>query len=235
MIKFKQSIFALAMLATLSSTLALAEDQSGPNLGEKGAASPQADGVSQLLLADQLATYGIQNADPVAIIQAAKIKLSVAAQETAMDKSSDAAGESGAQSEKKGEGRDLSAEALLTRAEGMATGNPTLTALIADARGSKARGATRGPSLHKDRVNANATDRYKLSFKAGETAKVAIVGDGDTDLDLYVYDSNGNEICHDTDYSDQMYCQWTPRWTGTFKIHIVNRGGVYNRYTLATN
>ena len=54
-------------------------------------------------------------------------------------------------------------------------------------------------------------------------------------LGLYVYDNNGNLIDKDDDYTDNCVCTWTPRWTGNFRIKIVNRGSVYNRYVLRTN
>ena len=64
---------------------------------------------------------------------------------------------------------------------------------------------------------------------------MTVVGDGDTDLDLYVYDQNGNLIDKDVDYTDNCVCTFVPRWTGLFVIKIVNRGSVYNRYVLRTN
>ena len=42
-------------------------------------------------------------------------------------------------------------------------------------------------------------------------------------------------IDSDTDYSDNCVCTRTPRWTGSFRIKIVNRGSVYNRYVIRTN
>lgn len=64
---------------------------------------------------------------------------------------------------------------------------------------------------------------------------VIVNGDGDTDLDLYVYDENGNLMGKDIDYSDYCVVSWTPRWTGPFTIKIKNRGSVYNRYKIYTN
>ena len=61
------------------------------------------------------------------------------------------------------------------------------------------------------------------------------MGDGDTDLDLYVYDENGNLIDKDIDSTDTMLCMWTPKWTGEFIIKIKNLGSVRNYYTLWTN
>lgn len=86
-----------------------------------------------------------------------------------------------------------------------------------------------------DRVEAESTASYWVTFYGGYPAEMAVVGDHDTDLDLYVYDEFGHLIASDTDYSDTCYAQWTPAWTGRFRIEIVNRGNVYNVYSVATN
>lgn len=97
------------------------------------------------------------------------------------------------------------------------------------------RGAVGGSKIARSRVLANSTDVYNIRFVGDRFAEVVVVGDGDTDLDLYVYDENGNLIVSDADYTDNCYVSWNPIWTGNFKIKIVNRGGVYNRYVLMTN
>jgi hypothetical protein len=76
---------------------------------------------------------------------------------------------------------------------------------------------------------------YHLNFIAGRLAEIAVSGDGDTDLDLYVYDQNGNLIQSSEDYSDECYVSWVPKWTGSYTIKVVNRGNVYNRFEIATN
>ena len=96
-------------------------------------------------------------------------------------------------------------------------------------------GAIPGPKRDRFRLCANCYDRWQVSFRGGEMAEVFVSGDGDTDLDLYVYDSNGNLIASDEDDSDDCYVRWTPRWTGRFIIKVVNRGGVYNHFGIATN
>lgn len=87
-------------------------------------------------------------------------------------------------------------------------------------------------SQTKECVNAYTTDTYTVTFKGGEEATVLVSGDGDTDLDLYIYDENGNLIESDTDSLDTMLCSWTPKWTGKFKIKIKNLGSVKNYYTM---
>ena len=90
-----------------------------------------------------------------------------------------------------------------------------------------------GPSIDLyDKVLAGYTDTWTYTFRANSEARVTVEGDGDTDLDLYIYDENNNLITKDEDNIDYCICTWTPKWTGTFKIKIVNRGSVYNRYRL---
>ena len=81
-------------------------------------------------------------------------------------------------------------------------------------------------------VLAHSTDTYSITARGGEEKLVMVIGDGDTDLDLYVYDENGNLIDSDTDSSDTMVCSWTPKWTGKFTIKIKNLGSVRNYYTM---
>src|SRR5689334_19047666 len=111
----------------------------------------------------------------------------------------------------------IAAAALLTLASNAFAGDPT--------------GANAGFAD----VSARSTDVYAIPFAGGEPALVTVRGDGDTDLDLYVYDENGNLICSDTDYTDQLICSWSPRWTGMFRIEVRNLGNVYNRYQVRTN
>ena len=84
-----------------------------------------------------------------------------------------------------------------------------------------------------ERVYSNSTDVYRETFYGGEEVCVLVVGDGDTDLDLYIYDENGNLIESDTDILDTCVCTWTPKWTGEFRIEVKNLGNVYNEYTIS--
>jgi hypothetical protein len=58
-----------------------------------------------------------------------------------------------------------------------------------------------------------------------------ISGDGDTDLDLYVYDSNGL-IARADSYSDDEIADLIIYNGGYFTVKVVNRGRVYNDYEL---
>lgn len=212
---------------------AVAASNQGPNQSQEKASSAESVAVETLLLADNLAVYGIRNADPVAIAQAAKMKKSIP--QRALDATKQAEGEGAAEAGKKNGGYDLSPDALLARAQSMAGDNSVVQRLIAEATAARSRGAAGGVKYTRERVLPGRRDVYTLKYVGGQAAAVAVIGDGDTDLDLYVYDENGNMICRDTDYTDRLACEWTPRWTGNFRVVIENLGRVYNEYQIATN
>lgn len=222
---------ALALTAVAGIAVA-AEAGKGPNAGAKATASDTSAAVQALATADSLAIYGIQQSDPVALIQAAKMKKAAPAKALEAAKKTEGAGAKGAD---KGTGYDLSADALLARAEGMAAGNATLQALIADAKSTKSRGATRGPTVHSDTVLAGNTDSYTISFRGGEEAAVLVSGDGDTDLDCFVYDEDGSLVAKDDDSTDECRLTFRPQRSMRYRVEIVNLGGVYNAYHLRTN
>lgn len=82
---------------------------------------------------------------------------------------------------------------------------------------------------------AGTTDIYHIYFYGGELAEVLVIGDGDTDLDLVVYDEFGNVVASDLDFSDICLAQWVPAYTAEFRIEVTNHGSVYNVYDLTTN
>lgn len=89
--------------------------------------------------------------------------------------------------------------------------------------------------VHTDRVKAHSTDVYRVTFQRGVEAWVYVSGDGDTDLDLLVYDENDNFVDSDDRGEDPGFCSFTPRWTGKYKIKVVNKGNVYNQYQITTS
>lgn len=92
-----------------------------------------------------------------------------------------------------------------------------------------------GPRSGKYRISARDTQRFNVFFVAGRTARVAVVGDGYTILDLYIYDLNGNLIAKDERSTVALLVEWQPRFGQTFIIEVVNRGNTYNEYGVATN
>jgi hypothetical protein len=92
---------------------------------------------------------------------------------------------------------------------------------------------TNGPQYAVHRVACHSSDVFYVRFFADELTRVVVRGDGDTDLDLYVYDEFGRLIASDTDLTDRCAAVWYPSCTGTYRIVVVNRGSVYNQYEIA--
>jgi hypothetical protein len=129
-------------------------------------------------------------------------------------------------------------EGLLASAREMAGDDETLRTLIdqVESMMGQERGRVLGPTVTQDRVLAYSVDRWSLGdFRANEIADVRVRGDGDTDLDCYIYDQNGNQVESDVDSTDYCILRWYPRWQGPFTLYIRNLGSVYNRYLLSTN
>ena len=188
-----------------------------------------------LSIAGKLVKYGHQTKTALPLIQALQIykNLNVIDATDIPEKTTENSGATSG-SQTKTDVVSFDEDKILEAAIQYANGNKNLLALIADTK-QVTRGASGGPKRHSDCVNAHATDQYNITFRGGQNAIVIVSGDGDTDLDLFVYDENGNLIDSDTDGTDDCICTFTPRWTGKFKIKIRNHGSVYNCYTLATN
>lgn len=195
-------------------------------------ASPE---MSALQTAAGLAKYGYANYSATALAEAAKIFSETATQPM------DAKAERGKTETAAGKDDVISFESaqLIADAKKFAGKDKVALAFVKQVEANLTKGATRGavggPKGQKDCVYGKDVNTYYVRFWANELAEVCVSGDGDTDLDLYVYDSNGNLIGSDADYSDDCVVRWVPAWTGDFTIRVVNRGALYNNFVIWTN
>ena len=190
----------------------------------------------QINMAGQLIRYGYQTKSALPLIQAVQIYKKLGVTDATDVKPKESEGSTvPSQSLTKSEVVSYDETKILEDATTFASGNKNLLGLIADTK-KASRGAVGGPRRINDCVLGNHTDTWTFTFRGGERASVTVNGDGDTDLDLYVYDENGNLIDKDDDYLDYCICSFTPRWTGIFKIKIVNRSRtITNCYSLTIN
>ncbi len=194
------------------------------------------ESLAAVKLANQVLRYGYENKSTLALLDALQIFSENPTQALNATKKGDAVDETKNDGKKAKVSFDYAS--VLADARAFADGDSNLLALIdnidAEAKGAQ-RGNINGPSRDYAAVNGKSYMDYTASFVANQLAEVLVSGDGDTDLDLYVYDSNGNLIASDTDYSDDCYVRWVPAWTGRYTVRIVNRGPVYNRFVILTN
>ena len=220
-----KKFFLMGVLAALTAFSAAAQEK-------ENNPAPRNANIEQIQLALRLADYGYANYAPVALIQAAEILNGIPVSELEATRTEEGAGTVSTKPEKP----VFSVERLLADAKVFAEGDAEVLALADRIQvAGPTRGSVSGPWHKTDAVKANTTDIYTIRFYGGSLAEVFVSGDGDTDLDLYIYDENGNLITKDDDYSDDCLCRWYPRWTGVFKVKIVNRGSVYNRYQIYVN
>jgi hypothetical protein len=180
--------------------------------------SPMAATMASLSLSDRLADYGMREGDPIALVQAAKIRKSLPQE---MQSSG-----------------PRSVEALLARAEAMSTGNAVVIALARDVRGIRSRSIpilSAGIGLLSKLVKGKSVDRAEVSFRGGEPAMVYVHANGDADLDLYVYDELNNLICVDDTMGPDASCSWRPRWNGSFLVDVRNKKDAEVSYVIALN
>jgi hypothetical protein len=205
-------------------------ERAGTNEAPKGT-STTATPAERLKTSGDLVAIARETKDPLAMITAARIRASVATTDKERTKV-----ESGSPKDTtKTAGAALTVDQILAEATALAKGDKVILAMIADVKASASKGRVGGPGRSTTVVRANAVDSFTETFRGAERAAVYVEGDGDTDLDLFVYDENGNMVCSDTDGTDRMICAWTPRWTGNFTIRVRNWGGVYNQYSIVTN
>ena len=227
----KSRIFILIAVVlstvTIGSFVAMAggEKKTNASEGKKAAGDENLD---YLRVSGELARIASGSKDAILMLAAARLEAMANTEDVSRDKTTQGAqGSNNPKPEK---------EDLYTRAQKLAGTNEALHILIEGSRNSGAsRGVPGGPESMYTTVQANDTDIFRVTFTGGEWAEVAVIGDGDTDLDLHVYDENGNLVERDTDSTDAAYCRWLPRWTGVFRIEVRNWGSVYNRYRIVTN
>ena len=87
-------------------------------------------------------------------------------------------------------------------------------------------------SSNEERVEGSAQEIYHLYCSANESVYVTVVGDGDTDLDLYIFDTDENLVTYDTDYTDICTCEFTAECSGYYTIVVKNCGKFVNYYSL---
>jgi hypothetical protein len=192
-------------------------------------------------LAIELANYGYEHQSPLSLVESARIISENPFSPLLPAKSEASTGETGEKTKKTPE---ITVERLLADAKSFAKSDETILALIGQTEKEiqrqqseqvSTKGRRDGPAAVTRRVHGNSSYTDYITFSGQSLAEVAIIGDGDTDLDLYVYDENGNLIDSDMDYTDDCYVSFRPKWTGTFKVVVKNRGSIYNDYMLMVN
>ncbi len=83
-----------------------------------------------------------------------------------------------------------------------------------------------------DRLRGNHYQDNDVTLYAGTTYRIELDGDGSTDLDIFIFDDNGNCVARDVSSSDDAVVFVRPLWDATFKIRVKNLGRRSNLYRI---
>lgn len=93
--------------------------------------------------------------------------------------------------------------------------------------------AAQAEDITIDTVSAYGAVSYEVYYEAGHVAEIVLIGDGTTDLDLYVYGADGSMITSES-LSDVEGVSFLALTTGYYTIEVHNFGSVWNEFVLTT-
>lgn len=195
--------------------------------------SASAQSVADLALAHSLIQYGRKNKSPEALLTAAQIIAKTPAEELKEKGKKEGKGDD----KTPGQRADNSPKALVAEAKAMS--KAAHVASLADATSKlieeTPRGAVGGAKAGSETLAPGFNCTHTATFRGNEVAEVAVVGNGESRLDMYVYDEDGNLIRSCEGAGDRCLARWVPKWTGIFRVKVVNRGPGVNHYGIASN
>lgn len=227
-------------LLGLSLATALTMISAGPVVAQEQAPkpdvaqTPEMAAAQDIALARQLMLYGHRTGTVEPFIAAARIMIETPVSDPEYERREEVAEAESAAEDKEGAPK-LGLLQLLATARELAGDDANLLAVIDGLEASMTKDRVGGPGMANDRVEAYSTIWYEVAFHGGRTALFEVVGDGDTDLDCWVYDEYENLITSDTDYTDHCVLMWTPARTGAYYVKIHNLGNVWNGIVVTTN
>jgi len=223
MFKMKLGLLSIALLCTTTFIMAQEKEE-----------VPVPESIQKLKLASESAVYGYQNNSVLSLIHAADLYLSTSLIDFKAEKVEQGEGEKTSKTETV----SFDVEKILKDAKALAAleGDKDIYLKLIANLEKKSVDRTRSPVGGTQRaygtVYAFSKNTYTVTLKAFERTYIEVYGDGDTDLDLYVYDAYGNFIVSDTRYSPNAAVWVVPNVTATFSLVVKNNGSVYNNFMI---
>ncbi len=222
-------VLATTVVAGLGAPLS-AQDKTAKNVDPAGTGTR--GGVAQMAMAQDLYAMGMAQKDALTVLTAAKLAAGV----DRTDVERELETKVGTRAEEADVAdAPVDAATMLAAAATLAGEDEVLAGLVEDAGAEGSRGRIGGASQTLSRLPAGAIDTWKVPFYGNSYAELAVLGDGDANLDVLVTDENGNTICYDVSWSDKVYCDFVPAWNGYFQVTVENTGVKRNSYYLMTN
>lgn len=203
--------------------------------------SERSEQIRALSLTADLLDYGQESKDPYILISAARILIDnpvdIVTSERVVVGDHTKDSPEGIVKAKSTTAIDLDVEVILNKAKEYAAGNEELLSLIEGLSSSaKSRGYAGSGYINGTwRIDAYSSREFKWTFMGKEEAELLFNGDNDTDLDFYIYDSEGELLTSDTGKTDNAHFKWVPPYTKEYTFRVVNHGNVYNDVRILSN
>jgi hypothetical protein len=202
-----------------------------------GAMSPAASAeptarppLALMALSAQVADWGRDNKDPLALIVAAEIRARITAK--AVERRPEQPGEAVDAAKP----TETTTDGLLAEAVVLSGRDATIAALADDVKASATKGLVQGASVSRASLRAAGTDWYrKLRFEGTRYAEAYVELAGSGTVSISVYDEGGNLVCRDPNPSSVSYCGWNPSTTALYDVRVENRSNASAAYRLFTN
>ena len=182
--------------------------------------------VQTAALSARLYAAGVDAADPVLMLAAARLRKSINPEPVMR------AAEGG----EAGTDAPLGWAAMADAAADLASDDAGILGLIDDLRAEATKGVASGPVCNIGQLARGKSDNYRnIDFKGGEYAEVHVEAQTSVELNLSVIDAQGRLVCADTDVSHIACCGWRPDTAGVFTLSVQNKGAAGTGCALMTN
>lgn len=220
----------LSLIAALIASPTLAE---APNLSANphGAPGPAAT----LAMAYKLYATALRDSDTTTLLTAIRLARSVTERPAAGWKKETTGTAIPDQPTGASAAANPAGDQAIVLARALAGEDPALQDLVYDLDAQLPRGRIEAAAAATSDLSAGQTDVWQIAFFGESYAEIALLGDGDSNLDLVVTDAEGKLICADLSASDQVFCDFVPARNGFFTISVANTGTAVNSYKLLTN
>jgi hypothetical protein len=111
-----------------------------------------------------------------------------------------------------------------------ATATVTAAALLGLAASPAAADPAGGPKYASGGLYPNHYIGYDFVLIGSEVTVINVAGSGSGDIDCQLLDQNGNVVVQDYSGSDSCRMFITPRWTGPFRLVLINNGRYPTNY-----
>ncbi len=227
-------LLALALVLAASGIASAPAAAQNQQAGAPRPVSAEGSAVDRIMMAEGVARFARETGDVSAMIVAARMIRGVEIKPTDFGGVVSGGAVSGPPSETPA--RFPSFADYLAEARSMAGGNPVLRAEIGALEAEKDKGIVRtsmapGAAGHRMIMPPDGKWSFDIVVEARKPAIIAALGDGDTDVNIYVYDSRDALIAQDTSPGHEAVVRWTPTSASRYRV-VVRNNGPLNTYTV---